>query len=120
MSTAKATPGIDARHRRTCPGPRPDGKCCAASYQAHVFDKRTGKRILEELPNAALKGGGTRLTIAAFLLLGSDPTGQPQFRTRGYEGFRRLLDLPAEQIPEIDPEGVYRPDDLAARLVQRS
>jgi integrase len=37
--------GIDPRHRRTCPGPRPDGKCCAASWQAHVYDARTGKRI---------------------------------------------------------------------------
>ena len=37
--------GIDVRHRRTCPGPRSDGKCCQPSYQAHIFDASTGKRI---------------------------------------------------------------------------
>lgn len=37
--------GIDVRHRKSCPRSRQDGKCCQPSYQAHVFDKRTGKRI---------------------------------------------------------------------------
>jgi len=45
MSTAKPIPGIDVRHRKACPGPRADGKCCKPSYQAHVFDGRSGKRI---------------------------------------------------------------------------
>jgi integrase len=37
--------GIDVRHRKTCEQRRDDGKCCGASFQAHVFDKRSGKRI---------------------------------------------------------------------------
>lgn len=37
--------GIDTRHRKTCTRPRQDGKCCAPTYQAHCFDKRTGRRI---------------------------------------------------------------------------
>ena len=45
MSSRKATPGIDARHRKGCPGPRTDGRCCTPAYRAEVFDRRTGKRI---------------------------------------------------------------------------
>jgi integrase len=45
MSKAKATPGIDVRHRKGCPGARADGKCCTPTFQAHVFDKRTERRI---------------------------------------------------------------------------
>lgn len=45
MSARKATPGIDTRHRRTCPGPRADGRCCTPTYQAHVFDRRSGRRL---------------------------------------------------------------------------
>ncbi len=37
--------GIHIRHRKTCRGPRADGKCCRPSYQAHIYDKTTGKRI---------------------------------------------------------------------------
>jgi integrase len=41
--------GIDVRHRATCERRREDGKCCGASFQAHVFDKHAnggkGKRI---------------------------------------------------------------------------
>ncbi len=40
-----AAAGIDVRHRRHCAAPRDDGKCCTPTYQAHVFDKRTGRRI---------------------------------------------------------------------------
>jgi hypothetical protein len=74
------------------------------------------QRFLDKLPDDAVKGSGTRLTITSFLLLGTDPYGQPLFLTKVYESFRRLLGLPVEGVPEIDPENVYRPDDLAARL----
>ncbi len=37
--------GIDTRHRKGCPGPREDGKCCKATFQAYVFNKRTGKLV---------------------------------------------------------------------------
>src|SRR4051812_47242283 len=42
--------GIDVRHRKACTNPRDDGKCCGASYQAHVFDARTGQRIRKTFP----------------------------------------------------------------------
>lgn len=45
MSKTKGTPGIDVRHRKTCPGARADGKCCGPTFQAHVFDRRSNKRI---------------------------------------------------------------------------
>src|SRR4051794_38285539 len=41
--------GIDIRHKKDCTKPRENGKCCDASFQAHVFDKNAnggkGKRI---------------------------------------------------------------------------
>jgi len=45
MSARKATPGIETRHRKGCPGARADGRCCKPTYQAHVFDARAGRRI---------------------------------------------------------------------------
>lgn len=42
--------GIDVRHRKSCPGPRADGRCCTPAYQAHVFDARSGKRIRRTFP----------------------------------------------------------------------
>ena len=40
------TPGIEARHARTCRSREEGGRCnCQPTYQAHVFDRRTGKRI---------------------------------------------------------------------------
>ena len=43
--------GIDIRHRKRCTKPREDGKCCGASWQAYVYDKRTGKLIRRTFPN---------------------------------------------------------------------
>ena len=37
--------GIDVRHRKACAAPRADGRCCGASYQAHVYDASTGQRL---------------------------------------------------------------------------
>ncbi len=42
--------GIEVRHRKTCPAARADGKCCQPTYQAHVFDARTGRRIRKTFP----------------------------------------------------------------------
>jgi integrase len=42
--------GIDIRHRKHCTSPRDDGKCCGASFQAYVYDKRTGKLIRHTEP----------------------------------------------------------------------
>lgn len=42
--------GIDVRHRKTCERRREDGRCCGASFQAHVFEKRTGKRVRKTFP----------------------------------------------------------------------
>ena len=43
--------GIDIRHRKHCGTPRADGKCCAAAWQAYVFDKHSGKLIRRTFPN---------------------------------------------------------------------
>ena len=49
VSSAKPTPGIDGAAR---PRLRPDRRPCDArpTYQAHVFDKRTGKQIRKTFP----------------------------------------------------------------------
>ena len=66
--------GIDVRHRKRCTSARGDGKCCDATFQAYVYDKRSGKLIrhtertiteleplLEELARIRRRGYGTAL-----------------------------------------------------------
>jgi hypothetical protein len=50
MSTRKPMPGLQARHRAGCPGPREDGKCCQPAWRAEVFDHRSGKKIRRTFP----------------------------------------------------------------------
>jgi integrase len=51
MAKPNATAGIDVRHRQTCAS-RTGGRCkCKPTYQAHVFDKRTGRRIRKTFPS---------------------------------------------------------------------
>jgi integrase len=55
----KATSGITIRHQRRCPAFKGrDALCtCKPTYQAHVWDKRSGKRIRKTFPTlAAAKG----------------------------------------------------------------
>ena len=63
-----------------------------------------------------MRGPGTRLTIATFLLLGSNPTGAPFYKRTVHRGFLRLVDRTIKEPIEIEPETVYRPTDLAASL----
>ncbi len=42
--------GNDVRHRKTCPDPRADGRCCQPTYQVHIHDARTGRRIRKTFP----------------------------------------------------------------------
>jgi hypothetical protein len=72
--------------------------------------------FLEELPREAAAGPGTRLSLASFLLLGIDATRFPFYKPKAYLDFRELLGLATEKTVEIDPESVYRPEELAARL----
>ncbi len=58
--------GIDTRHRKTCPGHRDDGKCCSPTYQAHVFDAATGRRIRKTF---ASKSGAKRWRTDATVAL---------------------------------------------------
>jgi len=53
MDARKATPGIDVRHRKTCPAPRADGRCCKPGYRAEVYDRRAQKRIRRTFPTLA-------------------------------------------------------------------
>lgn len=53
MSTKKATPGVSVRHSKGCSEPT-SGRCgCTPTYQAHVFDARSGKRIRKTFPTRA-------------------------------------------------------------------
>jgi len=53
MSTAKPIPGIDVRHRKSCPGPRTDGRCCKPGYRAEAYDHRAAKKIRRTFPTLA-------------------------------------------------------------------
>ena len=72
--------------------------------------------FLEALPSEAVSGPGTRLTLATFLLLGSNATGVPFFKTTVHREFLRLLDRALRASIEIDQDTVYRPNDLAGAL----
>jgi integrase len=53
--TAKPTPGITVRHARGCKQPadhKPNARC-NPSFQAHVWDRRTGKRLRKTFPTLA-------------------------------------------------------------------
>jgi len=122
MSVRKATPGVDVRHRKTCPAPREDGRCCTPTYQAHVFDRRSGKRVRKTFETwtaaklwrqdalVALREGrmratpGQRLDQAARAWLDGARAGQVLNRSgdaykpsaiRAYEQNLRLRVLPA-------------------------
>lgn len=53
MADRKPTPGIDVRHSKKCAS-RTGGRCkrpeCEPTFQAHVFDKRSGRRIRKTFP----------------------------------------------------------------------
>ena len=49
-----AATGIDTRHARSCRSRGGGGRCnCTPTYQAHVHDRRTGKRIRKTFPSMA-------------------------------------------------------------------
>ena len=49
-----ATTGTDVRHARSCRSRCEGGRCnCTPTYQAHVFDNRSGKRIRKTFPTHA-------------------------------------------------------------------
>lgn len=134
--------GIDVRHRKSCPRPRQDGKCCQPSYQAHVFDKRTGKRIRKTFSTrtaaknwrtdalAALKAGtltserGPTVREAAEQWLEDMRSGHARNRSgdpykpsaiRGYEQNLRKRVLPALGTFRLSE---VRPRDLQALVDQ--
>ena len=72
--------------------------------------------FLAALPNEAASGPGTRLSIATFLRLGSDPTGTPFFKWTPYRALRAALGLPPRPETDLDPADVLRPNELAAKL----
>jgi integrase len=138
MSRRKATPGIDVRHRKTCLGARADGKCCTPSYQAHIYDARTGKRIRKTFPTktaarlwrndamAALRSGdmtaerGPTLADAIPEWLDDlraghvrDRSGDPYkpASVRGYEKSLRLRVLPVLghlRVTDVAPKDVQQ------------
>jgi DNA polymerase III delta prime subunit len=73
-------------------------------------------RFLAALPTEAASGPGTRLSIATFLLLGKNPTGAPFFKWTPYTKLRHVLGLPPRPEAGLDPDGVFRPNEMAAKL----
>ena len=45
--------GIDIRHRKTCPGPRADGRCCQPAYRASVWIAAENRRVRRTFPTLA-------------------------------------------------------------------
>ncbi len=82
----------------------------AADPQTAVTD------FLEAIPPEAVSGPGTRLSVATFLLLGSNAAGVPFYKPSIHSGFLRLVDRSVKGPFEIDEETVYRPSDLAGAL----
>jgi hypothetical protein len=74
------------------------------------------RAFLGALPSDAVRGAGTRVSVASFLLLGIDATRFPFYKPTTRDNFRRLLGLGKDGTVEIEPETVYRPEELAARL----
>ncbi len=71
--------------------------------------------FLSKLPREAVSGQGTRISLASYLLLGVDAGGSPFFKPGVFQGMRRALQLPPSYT-QIDPEGTYRPEQLAKSL----
>ena len=72
--------------------------------------------FLESTPREAVSGPGTRLNVGTFLMLGSNPTGTPLYKSKIHRGFLRLVDRTMREPVEVEPETVYRPNELAASL----
>ncbi len=79
--------------------------------------------FLDQLPREAAAGPGARLSIASFLLFGTDPTQLPVFRAQPYSAALKLLALERDESgpsDEIDLSRQYDPEDLAVRLGVRA
>jgi hypothetical protein len=80
-----------------------------------------GEPALHEFADALpaqrpLSGKGTRASISSLLLMGVDVHRFPFYKPTVHEGFRRALGIARlPTLPEIDPDGTYRPEELAAR-----
>lgn len=85
-------------------------------WPAENADEPDLAQFLQELPQDALRGAGTRTSVASFLLLGVDPLRFAFYKPTHRSSLHRMLGLTADGTFEIDPELLYRPDDLAARL----
>lgn len=72
--------------------------------------------FLEAVPKEAIAGAGTRVSFASFLLLAVEPTRWPFFKPTPYDRLCKLLGVSIQASLEVDPEAIYRPDELAARL----
>lgn len=74
--------------------------------------------FLTEFPQLPqLTGQGTRASITSFLLMGVNARRFPFFKPTVHGDLRRALGLPKVQtLPELEPDAVYRPAELAARL----
>lgn len=51
-------------------------------------------QFLSEIPNEAVSGFGTRISIASFLLMGLDPRSYPFYKPTAFEKVERVLSWP--------------------------
>ena len=72
--------------------------------------------FLGALPFEAVRGTGTRVSVASFLLLASDATRLPFFKPSVFGDLRGLVGETRSTGVSIDPDGLYRPNALAARM----
>jgi hypothetical protein len=68
------------------------------------------------LPTEAVRGAGTRVSVASFLLMGVEAGRFPFFKPTVYDDVRKLLGIAGAPVGEVDPEQLERPEALAARL----
>jgi integrase len=80
MASPKGIRGFEARHRKSCPGARADGKCCKPTFQAYVYDKRQAKILRKTFESAAAAKQWRRDAMRA-LEQGETATLNPSKRT---------------------------------------
>lgn len=70
--------GIDIRHARSCRSRGGGGRCnCKPTYQAHVFDNRTGKRTRKTFPTEAAAKTWRQDAVIALRTGGLAPSRTP-------------------------------------------
>jgi hypothetical protein len=71
--------------------------------------------FLAAVPKDAVSGQGTRISLASYLLMGTDAKGSPFYKPSLFRDLQETLQLTPPDT-QIDPETTYRPGTLAKTL----